>query len=89
MTTKQEEVAKALWAWIRWGVPKCEHLDWAQINPRSLAHEITMDAARAAIAAMREPTSEMNGAGLLVILDKGKRAVDDAYRAMIDAAYPQ
>jgi hypothetical protein len=44
-----------------------------------------MNAARAAIAAMREPTFEMRKAGNISITDKSY-SIAAAYQAMIDAA---
>lgn len=54
-----DRVARALWPWMRYGIPDADKLlTWDQVNKGSLAHKVTMDAARAAIAATREPLKE-------------------------------
>ena len=50
-----ERAAEALWPWVRIGFPGYDDWKWSNINKGSAAHEITMDAARAAIEAARKP----------------------------------
>lgn len=55
MTLREELMAATLWRWLRWSMPRCENLEWAEVNRGSAAWEITRDAARAALKAAVSP----------------------------------
>ena len=62
----------------------CEAVgDWNPVPMNKMAYE---DAARAAIAAMREPTKEMEAMGWAYHSEIGRMELPAAYTRMIDAA---
>jgi hypothetical protein len=90
--TMRERIARALWPWMRYGIPDADKLlTWDQVNKGSLAHEVTMDAARAVLAEMETPTEKMHDGARDWSYQKygkpiGIEASDGCWRAMIAEA---
>jgi hypothetical protein len=84
MSEMVERVAGALWPWLRRWMPDHATQEWHQIRVGSLPHQVACDAARAAIAAMREPTPGMVEAG--DVMTMSQMGPVKTYQAMITAA---
>lgn len=77
--TMVEFVARAQWA------ARCEY--FGEVIKEMPDRQYRLDQARAAIAAMREPTDEMAARGEDEIADEGSAA--DVWRAMADVAWKE
>lgn len=53
--TDVERCAEAVWPWIRSTLTVSDKMTWSQVQPGSGAHDITTDAARAALTAFLNP----------------------------------
>ena len=82
-----EKVARAIWDERENTFPKRVKTTWA--GGTGIAKQLTMDLARAAMKAMREPTQHMANAGWSAIAghaDDPQGAAWPIFNAMIDAA---
>jgi hypothetical protein len=55
-----DAIAEAIWPWVRCGMAGVERRAWKEIPPGSLAHEITTDAALAAIAVVADSSPPLS-----------------------------